>query len=44
MKSKKIIVALFFSALVSVFLLLAIGNVGSSPENTEWSKAVFFVS
>ena len=44
MTAKMIKSSHFFLALVLVFMLLIIGRAGSNPENTEWSRAVFFVS
>ena len=44
MNAKPTLGPLFFSALVLLFMVLIIGNVRSTPENSEWSKTVFFVS
>ena len=44
MKSKKNLDTLLWSALVLIPILVFIGNLLSSAENSEWSKVVFFVS
>jgi len=44
MKNKKNLATLLLSALVLIPILVFIGNVLSSAENSEWSKVVFFVS
>jgi len=44
MKRKKELTTLLLAALVLISALVFIGNLRSSPENPNGSKAVFFVS